>query len=228
MDKSEIKEKLSELFLSYDWRILDFFLNQFEYSILIDSLLEEKKKGHSFTPRLKESFSGILTCPPDNIKVIIIGQDPYPQPNVADGIAFSCSKTMKEQPSLRYIFNEIEKLYPNGYERDPNLIKYTRQGVIMLNTALTCRVNEIGSHYHIWKGFTSFFLEHINNRHKDCVAVLLGKKAEEWASHLSNLHIIKASHPASAAYSKGSWDSNDLFNKVNKRLEIIGKEPIIW
>lgn len=228
MHITEIKEKLSELFLSHNWHLLDFFLNQLEFSILIDYLIEEKKNGFVSTPRFKECFNGILTCPPDNIKVIIIGQDPYPQPDVADGIAFSCSKTMKEQPSLRYIFNEIEKMYPDGYKRDPNLQKWTRQGIIMYNTALTCRVNEIGSHYHIWKGFTSFFLNHINNNHKDCIAVLLGKKAEEWSNTLCNLDIIKVSHPASAAYSKGTWNSNNLFIDINKKLEKLGKTPIDW
>ncbi len=135
---------------------------------------------------------------------------------------------MKEQPSLRFILDEVEKLYPEGYERDPNLQKWSRQGIIMLNTALTCRVGEIGSHYHIWKGFTAFFLEYMNRCHKDCITVLLGKKADEWSQYLDNHDIIRVSHPASAAYSGGKWNSNNLFETINKKLEKLGKEPIVW
>jgi len=224
----DIKQKLSEIMVSHDWKALDFFLDQFEFQILMEELIQEHTLGHKFTPKISEAFNGILTCPSNNVKVIMIGQDPYPQAGVADGISFSCSKTMKEQPSLRHIFNEVAKLYPEGYERDPNLQKWTRQGIIMLNTALTCRIGEIGSHYHIWKGFTAFFLEYVNRRHKDCIAVLLGKKAEEWAQYLDNLDVIRVSHPASAAYTGGQWDSNDLFNTINKKLNKLGKESIIW
>jgi uracil-DNA glycosylase len=228
VDIPTVKGKLSKIMLEHNWKALDFFLDQFEFQILMEELTQEHTLGYKFTPKLTESFNGILTCPSDNVKVLMIGQDPYPQEGVADGIAFSCSKTMKEQPSLKHIFNEIEKLYPNGYERDCNLQKWTRQGIIMLNTALTCRVGEIGSHYHIWKGFTAFFLEYLNRYHKDCITVLLGRKAEEWSQYVDNHDVIRVSHPASAAYAGGKWDSNNLFETINKKLEKLGKTPIIW
>lgn len=223
-----VKEKLSQIMVEHNWKALDFFLDQFEFQILMEQLIQEHTLGYKFTPKLSEAFNGILTCPSNNVKVLMIGQDPYPQEGVADGIAFSCSKTMKEQPSLRFILDEVEKLYPEGYERDPNLQKWSRQGIIMLNTALTCRVGEIGSHYHIWKGFTAFFLEYMNRCHKDCITVLLGKKADEWSQYLDNHDIIRVSHPASAAYSGGKWNSNNLFEIINKKLEKLGKEPIVW
>jgi uracil-DNA glycosylase len=223
-----IKQKLSEIMINHNWKALDFFLNQLEFQILIEKLIQEHTLGYKFTPKLTECFNGILTCPSNDVKVLIIGQDPYPQKDVADGIAFSCSKTMKEQPSLKHIFNEVQKLYPEGYNRDPNLEKWTRQGIIMFNTALTCRVGDIGSHYHIWKGFTAFFLEYLNRSNKDCITVLLGKKAEEWSKYVNNHDVIKVSHPASAAYTGGNWDSNNLFETINKKLQKLGKKPIIW
>lgn len=223
-----IKQKLSEIMINHNWKALDFFLNQLEFQILIEKLIQEHTLGYKFTPKLTECFNGILTCPSNDLKVLIIGQDPYPQKDVADGIAFSCSKTMKEQPSLKHIFNEVQKLYPEGYNRDPNLEKWTRQGIIMFNTALTCRVGDIGSHYHIWKGFTAFFLEYLNRSNKDCITVLLGKKAEEWSKYVNNHDVIKVSHPASAAYTGGNWDSNNLFETINKKLQKLGKKPIIW
>ena len=81
---------------------------------------------------------------------------------------------------------------------------------------------------HIWKGFTGAFLEYVNKKHKDVVIVLLGQKAEEWCPYIKDLHIIKVSHPASAAYSGGKWDSQNLFSKVNLRLKELGKVPINW
>lgn len=223
-----IKQKLSEIMINHNWKALDFFLNQLEFQILIEKLIQEHTLGYKFTPKLTECFNGILTCPSNDLKVLIIGQDPYPQKDVADGIAFSCSKTMKEQPSLKHIFNEVQKLYPEGYDRNPNLEKWTQQGIIMFNTALTCRVGEIGSHYHIWKGFTAFFLEYLNRSNKDCITVLLGKKAEEWSKYVNNHDVIKVSHPASAVYTGGNWDSNNLFETINKKLQKLGKKPIIW
>jgi uracil-DNA glycosylase len=225
---SKIKEKISQISLDANWKAIDFFVQQFEFQIIIEELIKEYNLNYKATPRISEAFNGILTCPVNNVKVLIIGQDPYPQKGVADGIAFSCSKTKKEQPSLKHIFNEVEKLYPEGYDRDPNLQKWTRQGIIMLNTALTCRVGDIGSHYHIWKGFTAFFLEYLNRSNKDCITVLLGKKAEEWSKYVNNHDVIKVSHPASAAYTGGNWDSNNLFETINKKLQKLGKKPIIW
>lgn len=222
----DFSKKAAEL----DWVFLNYFFNQIEFQAIIADLIYEYEKGYKFTPKFKDIFNAFLLCPAKDIKVIFIGQDPYPQEGVADGISFSCSKTGKEQPSLRHIFNAIEsELYPQGtYIRDTDLSRWSKQGVIMMNTALTCRVGEIGSHYHIWKDFTKSFLEYINKKHKDAIIVLLGKKAEEWHPYVKNLHVIKVSHPASAAYSGGKWDSRNLFSKVNLKLKELGKVAINW
>jgi len=223
----EIVEKLTKKANDSNWRFLDWFFNQLDFPVILSDLANELDGGHKFTPPLKDMFSAFFNCPEDKLKVVIIGQDPYPQEGVADGISFSCSKTMKEQPSLRYIFNEIEKLYAD-YDRNPNLSRWSEQGVLMFNTALTCRVNGIGTHYHIWDNFTKKFLEYLNKYKKNLIIVLLGKKAEDWKYMLSNQIILKAPHPASAAYSGGNWNSNDLFKKINDELLQLDKEPIIW
>lgn len=224
---NDIVQKLSKKALDSNWRFLDWFFNHMEFPILLANLAEDLDKGFKFTPPLKDMFSGFFNCPEDKLNVIIIGQDPYPQDGVADGISFSCSKTMKEQPSLRYIFNELESIYP-GYDRNPDLSRWSKQGVLMYNTALSCRVNGIGTHYEIWNFFTKSFLEYINNHKKNLIIVLLGKKAEEWEKKLSNHKIIKVSHPASAAYSGGKWNSNNLFERINQELITQGKQPIVW
>lgn len=230
INTTKLAEKLAAKAEEHNWPFLNYFFHQIEFQAIIADLTHEHEKGHKFTPAFKDVFNAFFMCPSNDIKVIVIGQDPYPQAGVADGISFSCSKTQKEQPSLRYIFNAIEaEVYPDGgYVRDTDLSRWSKQGVIMMNTALTCRVGDIGSHYAIWKGFTAAFLEYVNKKHKDAVIVLLGNKADEWRPYIKDLHIIKVAHPASAAYSGGKWDSQNLFNKVNLRLQELGKVPIIW
>ena len=91
--------------------------------------------GQRFTPVLKDVFRAFEECPYDELKVVMVGQDPYPTINVADGIAFSCSKSEKEQPSLRFILDEVQKLYPDGYQRPLDLAKWSNQGILLMNTA---------------------------------------------------------------------------------------------
>ncbi|BCV01498.1 MAG: hypothetical protein CM15mV42_1800 [uncultured marine virus] len=156
----------------------------------------------------------------------MIGQDPYPQLGVADGISFSCSHTKKENPSLRYIFDELQQQYPNA-SRDPDLKRWSKQGVLMLNTALTVQVGKIGSHYSIWSSFTDYLFNELNKR-DDLIIVLLGKKAEQYEMRLMNNTILKVAHPASAAYKGGKWDSKNLFIKVNDLLKEQGNNLITW
>ena len=183
--------------------------------------------GKRFTPKMKNWFRSFETCHYNNLKVVFIGQDPYPQVEVADGISFSCSNTMKEQPSLRHIFNSLEKQYP-GYERNPDLTRWSEQGVLMLNTALTVEVNKIGSHYSFWHTFTTGLLNSINKYDSQLVVVLLGKKAQEWRKLLNKHIILEVVHPAAAAYKGGVWDDKDLFIRINDLLKEQGKSLINW
>ncbi len=159
-------------------------------------------------------FNGFYECPYDDLKVVIVGQDPYPQLGVADGIAFSCSRKGKAEKSLQYILKALE-----DKDGDVDLRRWSNQGVLLINTAFTCEVNSIGSHYDLWKPFSKYIFENINRHKKNIPVILMGKKAESWEIHLNNQKIFKVSHPASAAYRGGEWDCNDVFNKVNQELE---------
>ena len=130
-----------------------------------DVLYKLREDGKRFTPPLKQVFRAFEECPYDDLKVIFIGQDPYPQLGVADGISFSCGNTNKVQPSLRYIFEEIERTVYQEFPsyQDPDLTRWSKQGILMLNTALTVEVGKIGSHYDIWKPFTAYLLDWLNN-----------------------------------------------------------------
>ncbi len=210
------------------WDCLNSFVESDQFDDIIVSLYHQYTEGNRFTPRLRDTVNAFVECPYKDMKVVFVGQDPYPQQDVADGISFSCSKTMKEQPSLRYIFTEIEAtVHPKGYERDPDLKRWAKQGVLMLNTAMTVQIGKIGSHYSIWNKFTNFLFNELNKR-DDLIIVLLGKKAEAWAKNLNNNIIFNVPHPASAAYKGGKWDSKDVFNKINEELNKQGKGLINW
>lgn len=229
---ADIQEKMSTKLIDSGWSdIFTSMINSEGFHELIYKLKNEAENDRRFTPKLKNLFKAFEECPYDKLKVIMIGQDPYPQLGVADGIAFSCSNNDKPQPSLRYIFSELERQYPafrtNDLLYNPlDLKRWSNQGVLMLNTAFTVQIGKIGSHYDLWKPFTHHILQSINRDFKDLQVVLLGKKAEEWQLRLDKQIIHKVAHPASAAYKGGKWDSQDVFKKINDSLDY--EDKIIW
>eukprot|EP01047_Picozoa_sp_COSAG01_P003619 COSAG01_NODE_109_length_25925_cov_48.384961_25_plen_238_part_00 len=229
---ADIQEKMLVKLIDAGWRdMFSSMINSNGFHELIYKLKTEAEEDRRFTPKFKDLFRAFEECPYDKLKVIFIGQDPYPQLGVADGISFSCSNNDKPQPSLRYIFSELERQYPafrtNDLLYDPlDLKRWSNQGVLMLNTAFTVQIGKIGSHYDLWKPFTHHILQSINREFKDLQVVLLGKKAEEWQLRLDKQIIHKVAHPASAAYKGGKWDSQDVFKKINDSLDY--QDRIIW
>ncbi len=221
-----LKEKLKLDVKKGNWDdILLPFINSKAYDDVVTSLVGLVENGQRFTPQFKDIFNAFKECDYNNLKVVIVGQDPYPQLDVADGIAFSCSKKGKTEKSLQYIFKALYGEY-EGYNND--LRRWANQGVLLINTALTVEVNKIGSHYWNWKPFTEYLFTEINKNNKDIVFILMGKKAESWQLLLPNQIILKCSHPASAAYRGGVWDSNDVFSKANDELKKQDKTLISW
>ena len=194
--------------------------------IELNKQVDQNKK---FTPKFKNIFRSFELCPFEDLKVVIVGQDPYPQEDVADGVSFSCSNTNKEQPSLRYIFDELQNQYPNA-SRDCDLSRWSKQGVLMLNTALTCEINNIGSHVLLWKDFmTDVFINTLNKHHNDLQFVFLGKKSEVFGKYIDDRHTKHfVIHPAAAAYRGGKWNCDNLFKKINENLKQKNKKEIQW
>jgi len=229
MDNINIKEKKDyfiPLLEESGWDSVKKLVESPMFDDIIIKLVNEVDKGRRFTPIYKDIFNAFLECPYKDVKVVIIGQDPYPQLGVADGIAFSCSNKGKAEKSLQYILKQIT----NSVDYTPeqcDLRRWANQGVLLLNTALTVQIGKIGSHYTIWSGFINALLQELNKR-DDLVIALQGKKAEEYEMLLSNNTIFKVSHPASAAYKGGEWNSNDLFNKINEQLKLKDKSLINW
>ena len=226
----EYKQKIFNKLEPSGWgRVLKPFIFSIEFEKILLNLQSLSQNGQRFTPPLKDVFRAFEECPYDELKVVIVGQDPYPHLGVADGIAFSCSKTEKEQPSLRFILDEVEKMYPNGYERPLDLTRWTRSGILLMNTALTTEVGKIGQHYDIWSPMVAYIFDYLKNFNNGLVYVYMGKKAHEWAEMCGeNCTKFMVSHPASAAYNGSKWDSQDVFLKVRETVKDLYNYKIQW
>lgn len=177
----------------------------------------------------------------NKIKVVIVGQDPYPdESGMASGIAFGCPKT-DIKPSLQYIIQDLAKSYKLSVaetkERlDTTLESWKEQGVILWNANLTCEVRKPGSHSHIWNDFTAGFLNCLSNynfdflEYKPMVFVLMGKIAQSFEPYINKGHIILTTpHPAIAAYAEDqTFVGCDIFNRINIGLENTDQTPIKW
>lgn len=229
----EVKEKLYQRLKPSGWGDkLKTFIMSSDFDNILKQLLAEAKDGQRFTPVLKQVFRAFEECPYSELKVVMIGQDPYPYAGVADGIAFSCSNDGKVQASLRYMFKEIEDtVYPmEGYSWDPDLKRWSNQGILVLNSALTTTIGKVGMHYKLWQSFMAFLFDILMYQNPGLVYVFMGKKAQEWADSIpENNFKIFTSHPASAAHNNEErWDSGDMFNQVKKLVKAHYKEEIIW
>lgn len=216
----EIKCKLIERLQPSGWaQKLRGFVQSSDFDKILDTLYKMREDGKRFTPPLKQVFRAFEECPHDKLKVIMIGQDPYPHFGVADGLAFSCSNTKKPQPSLKNIFEAVEHTVYEDFPsyQDPDLKRWANQGVLLLNSALTCEVDKVGSHYAIWQDFIAYILDIINFTDSGLIFVLMGKQAQELEGLIGNHHyVFKVSHPASASYTKTQWDCGNVFNEINK------------
>lgn len=232
IDVDKIKQTLYNKLKPSGWaEKLRGFLLSSDFDKILTTLHKEALEGKRFTPTLKQIFRVFEECPFSELKVIMIGQDPYPQPGVADGIAFSCSNTQKPEASLRYIFKEIEDtMSPEGYTWDPDLKRWANQGILLINTALTTHLGKIGAHYELWQPFISYLFDMITTSCTGLIYVFLGKQAEAWSRSIpSNNYKFTVSHPASAAYRKQEkWDSEGLFNKINNILSKNNNMKIAW
>ena len=234
----DIQARMYQKIVEYGWAdALKFFMNSDDYANILRTLAQEVADGKRFTPRIADTFNAFKYCSMDNLKVVLIGQDPYPQLGVADGLAFSCSIKLKREASLNYMLKALDKtVYPDRVFTDDeelarlDLRTWAEQGVLLLNSALTTQIGKPGTHQDLWKPFLASLLDNLSHNKPGLIYILLGKKAQEWEDLIdADATILKASHPAAAAYSKLSeWDCCDVFNKTN---EILGKKElpkIIW
>lgn len=176
-------------------------------------------------------FSAFNHCSLDNIKVVIIGQDPYHGPNQANGLCFSVDSKLKNPPSLINIFKEISNNLNCEIRKNGNLLDWSKQGVFLLNSVLTVEKGFPGSHSGKgWEIFTDYILKLISTNKKNVVFMLWGgyaKKKENLITKKNNL-ILKAGHPSPLSANRGHWFGNKHFIKCNDYLVQKGLESIKW
>lgn len=207
------------------WKVL----KDFNFEPIIEGLVQMGDMGKKIYPSSANMFRCFKECPLDKLKVVFVGQDPYYQPNVADGLAFSCSKTLKLQPSLKLIYDEIDRTvyFPTPVERDPDLKYLAEQGVVLLNSALSVEAYKPDSHTDLWAPFIQYLIPAILRHFPDTIFVFVGGRAKGFMS-LCKGRKMGVIHPAAAAHRGGRWDCEDIFNRINQELKSLGKDQITW
>jgi len=198
------------------------------FTTLWEKVKEEYQTTKCFPPK-NQIFRAIELTPFEEVKVVIIGQDPYHNDNQANGLCFSVSDKVTAPPSLKNIFKELED--DLGIKKTSNELEmWAKQGVLLLNATLTVRAHEANSHKDLgWEQFTDFIIKEISDKKEDVVFVLWGAFAQKKAGLIdaSKHFIIQSAHPSPFSVHKGFFGSRP-FSKINQFLKEKGKEPINW
>lgn len=219
-----------ELKLSGDWEEAIGAELQKDYFQKLKTFLEGEYRENTVYPPVKNIFNALNYCSPQEVKAVILGQDPYHGPKQANGLAFSVNPGVKIPPSLKNIFKEIKQEYGVAMPDNGDLTHWAEQGVLLLNATLTVRAGEAGSHQKQgWETFTNAIIKYLAGNKKQLVYLLWGSfahKKEEFILADHNL-ILKAVHPSPLSANRGFFGCNH-FKKCNEYLEGIGKKPIQW
>jgi uracil-DNA glycosylase len=193
-------------------------------------LLHEKNAGKVIYPKASLIFNAFNLTPFDQVRVVILGQDPYHGPNQAHGLCFSVLKGVKLPPSLRNIYKELEQDLKIPPADHGCLDAWAKQGVLLLNTVLTVEEGKAGSHQGKgWEIFTNAVIHRLNQREKPIIFVLWGKYAQEKGKMIDEKKhvILKSAHPSPLSAHQGFW-GNHHFSRINELLIQRGENPIDW
>ena len=199
------------------------------FAQLVRFLHEEKASGQKIFPPGSQIFRAFELTPLPQLKVVILGQDPYPGFGQAHGLSFSVPDGVPAPPSLKNIFKEIESdlgVTMSGY---PNLEKWARQGVLLLNAVLTVRAGVAASHSKIgWEEFTDAVIRYISDSCEGVVFMLWGNFARSKSALIdcSRHYVLEAAHPSPLA--RGAFFGCRHFSKANAFLTARGCSPIDW
>jgi uracil-DNA glycosylase len=216
--------------IEISWKLaLNDELNS-EYFRKLKSFLNEEKKKYEIFPPEDKIFSAFEYTPFDDVKVVIIGQDPYHEKGQAHGLCFSVSEGIKAPPSLVNIFKEIKNDLGIEIPNIVNLEKWAQQGVLLINATLTVRAKQAGSHQKKgWEIFTDSVIKRLSENRKDLVFLLWGNyaKAKQKLIDENNHHVLTAAHPSPLSAYKGFFGCKH-FSKTNEILKQHGKREIDW
>ena len=201
-----------------------------EYFIHLVNFVKEEYVHHTVYPPGKKIFSAFDHCNLNDLKVVIIGQDPYHGPQQANGLCFSVSNGIAMPPSLVNIFKEIKADIGKDLPASGNLERWADQGVLLLNATLTVRANKPGSHQNKgWEIFTDAVIKTISGEKEGIVFLLWGAYAQKKGEIIDEKKhfVLKSAHPSPFAANRGFF-GNKHFSKTNEYLINRGLTPIEW
>lgn len=212
------KKILKDYFKTNSWNKLNIFIDK-EY------------KNKTIYPSYKNIFKAFHNTPFEKISVVIIGQDPYHNPEKAHGLAFSVPHEITIPPSLKNIYKEIKNdLGVEKYMTSGNLERWAQQGILLLNSVLTVEKNKPGSHTKKgWEEFTSYVIQKISDEKEHCVFILWGNYAKQKGSLIDKTKhlVLESPHPSPFSAYNGFF-GNKHFSKTNTYLKKHNKKEIDW
>ena len=213
-----------------DWN--DVLHDEFrkEYYTTLRNFLKEEYKSYTIYPEMNDIFNALRLTAYSDVKVVILGQDPYHGEGQAHGLAFSVKEGIPLPPSLRNMYKEISEETGNPQPESGDLTRWARQGVLLLNTALTVRAGEANSHSGKgWEIFTDTVIERLNAREKPMVFLLWGRNAKTKERLITNPNhkVFTTAHPSPLSAYNGFFGCGH-FNAANRELILSGELPIVW
>ncbi|MFI8380215.1 uracil-DNA glycosylase [Leeuwenhoekiella sp. NPDC079379] len=200
------------------------------FKSLIDFVKLEYSQ-HKCYPPGGAIFKAFELCPFEEVKVVILGQDPYHGKGQAHGLCFSVPEGVAVPPSLVNIFKEIASDLKNPIPQSGNLERWAKQGVLLLNATLTVRAHQAGSHQKKgWEAFTDHTISVLSQQRKEVVFLLWGGYAKKKAKKIDiDKHLIlESGHPSPLSANRGFWFGNRHFSQTNEYLQSVGKSQINW
>lgn len=201
-----------------------------EYFESLTEFVHQEYRTQKIYPPAKLIFNAFDQCPFDQVKVVILGQDPYHGPGQAHGLCFSVNDDIRFPPSLRNIFKELQQDVGKEVPTTGNLTSWAQQGVLLLNATLTVRAAQAGSHQKKgWETFTDAVIDKVNRLKENVVFILWGSYAIRKGEFIDqNKHLVLTSvHPSPLSASRGFFGNNH-FSKTNSFLVEHGLDPVQW
>lgn len=220
-----------EVRIDNSWkRVLQTEFDKSYFAELVGFVRNEYKAGTVYPPA-RLIFNAFDSCPFDNVRVVIIGQDPYHGVGQAHGLSFSVNDGVPPPPSLINIYREIsDDLHITPYDSG-NLARWAKQGVMLLNATLTVRASSPGSHQNRgWEQFTDAVIRTVSEQRTNVVFLLWGNYARQKGAKIDRAKhlVLESGHPSPMSANKGYWFGNRHFSQTNSYLISKGLQPIDW
>mgnify|MGYP006060665849 FL=1 len=202
-----------------------------DYFKSLNSFVDKSYRNATCYPAKEDIFKALQQTCFNDLRVVIIGQDPYHDKGQANGLSFSVKDTVAHPPSLKNIFKELESDLGIAIPKSGNLERWATQGVLLLNATLTVAAHKPASHQKKgWETFTDAIISGISTHKNGVVFLLWGGFAKKKAKKIdvSKHHILSSGHPSPLSANRGYWFGNKHFSLTNEYLVSQGKTPINW